>query len=193
MAASITTNAISGIDPASEVRVTPQSSPVVTPLGLSVPGPDKPAPATPGQSAPAPRTLAELVRAQMIGGAGTQARLDIQTECIAKVVHHEAANQPLAGQLAVAEVILNRISSGRFARTACGVANQAGQFFHTMGYHPKADHRWSTAVAVARVAKSEAADMAAPGALFYHASYVRPAWSHRRQLVARIADQLFYR
>ena len=120
--------------------------------------------------------------------------IDADTECVAKVVHHEAANQPLQGQLAVAEVILNRMRSGRFPTTPCAVANQPGQFFHTDGYHvPHSSPRWRTAVAIARVAEAGEAPPAAPGALFFHASYVRPAWSHRRPLVAQIADQVFYR
>jgi spore germination cell wall hydrolase CwlJ-like protein len=120
--------------------------------------------------------------------------IDADTECVAKVVHHEAANQPLDGQLAVAEVIINRTHSGRFASTPCAVANQPGQFFHTAGYHvPHSSPRWRTAVAIARVAEAGEAKPAAPGALFFHAAYVRPSWSHHRPLVTQIAGQVFYR
>jgi spore germination cell wall hydrolase CwlJ-like protein len=120
--------------------------------------------------------------------------LDRDTECMAKVVHHEAANQPLAGQLAVAEVIVNRVHSGRFAATPCAVANQRGQFFHTDSYHvPLTSPRWRTAVAIARIAETGEAPAAAPGALFFHASYARTDWSSRRAFVAQIAGQMFYR
>jgi spore germination cell wall hydrolase CwlJ-like protein len=138
---------------------------------------------------PAP-TLESLVatHAQNIGD------IDRDTECMAKVVHHEAANQPLTGQLAVAEVIINRTRSGRFPSTACAVANQRGQFFRTDSYHvPTTSPRWRTAVAIARIAQAGAAPPAAPGALFFHASYARPDWSRRRPLVTQIAGQLFYR
>jgi spore germination cell wall hydrolase CwlJ-like protein len=120
--------------------------------------------------------------------------IDADTECMAKVVHHEAANQPLAGQLAVAEVILNREHSGHFPTTACAVANQRGQFFQTESYHvPRASPRWRTAVAIARVAQTGEAHAVVPGALYFHASYVRTPPSHRRAETIQIADQVFYR
>jgi N-acetylmuramoyl-L-alanine amidase len=120
--------------------------------------------------------------------------IDDQTDCMAKVVHHEAANQSLEGQLAVAEVIINRIKSGRFASTPCAVANQPGQFFHTASYRvPHSSPRWRTAVAIARVAQTGAAKSSASGALFFHASYAHLDWGRRRQLVTQIGGQIFYR
>ena len=143
----------------------------------------------PADQEPAP-TLETLVEAQ----AQDIGSIDADTECLAKVVQHEAGNQPLKGQLAVAEVVLNRMHSSRFPRTACAVVNQPGQFFRIESYHVRrSSARWRTAVAVARVAEAGEAPAAAPGALFFHAAYVRPGWSHRRTLVARIAGQVFYR
>jgi hypothetical protein len=145
--------------------------------------------AAPRGDAPAP-TLESLVA---LRGQDLEA-IDRDTECMAKVVHHEAANQPLTGQLAVAEVIINRTHSGRFPTTPCAVANQRGQFFQTDSYHvPHASPRWRTAVAIARIAEAGEAPPAAPGALFFHASYARPDWSYRRPLVTQIAGQVFYR
>ena len=118
------------------------------------------------------------------------------TECMAKVVYHEAANQALTGQLAVAQVILNRTAGGPiFPTSVCGVVNQAGQFFRTRAFKvPHGDlARWRTAVAVAMVAQEKRFAQVAPGALFYHAAYVTPAWSHRHQRIAQIGDQIFYR
>ena len=118
------------------------------------------------------------------------------TECMAKVVYHEAANQALTGQLAVAQVILNRTSGGPvFPTSVCGVVNQTGQFFKTRHFKvPRNDlSRWRTAVAVALVAEEKRLAQVAPGALFYHAAYVKPAWSHHHQRIAQIGDQIFYR
>ena len=117
-----------------------------------------------------------------------------QTECMAKVIYHEAANQPLEGQLAIAQLILNRASSGRFPTSVCSVVNQPGQFFATRRFTaPAKSARWKTAIAVARVAMAYDLPQAAPGALFYHASYVRPSWSHKRVKVAQIGAHVFYR
>jgi spore germination cell wall hydrolase CwlJ-like protein len=119
---------------------------------------------------------------------------DAETLCMAKVVHHEAANQPLEGQLAVAQLILNRMTSGTFPKTICGVVNQPGQFFHISRYRaPVKDPRWPTAIAIARIARDGVMDPVAPGALYYHATYVRPAWMMKRVRVARIGQHIFYR
>jgi hypothetical protein len=140
---------------------------------------------------PAPiAALAGLVAAEM----AAPIKPDRQTACIAKVVHHESADQPLEGQLAVAQVVINRMRSHRFASTACGVADQPGQFTDIEDFHiPDGTVPWRTALAVARVAQTERAPSVAPGALFFHAAYVRPDWSRRHERVARIADQIFYR
>jgi spore germination cell wall hydrolase CwlJ-like protein len=122
------------------------------------------------------------------------AALDPELECMAKVVHHEAANQPLTGQLAVAQLILNRVKSPLFPKSICAVVNQRGQFFQTAAYRaPVTSPRWRVSVAIARIAREEALPPVAPGALFYHASYASPSWAHRRTLVARIGEQVFYR
>ncbi len=113
--------------------------------------------------------------------------------CLAKVIYHEAANQPLKGQLAVAQVILNRLRSAAFPKSVCGVVNQPGQFFRTDRYAVPHDPRWLTAVAIALVAQRERLDAVAPGALFFHATYVRPSWRAEHIRVAQIGDHVFYR
>lgn len=136
-------------------------------------------------------SLSNLVyqRSQDAGSANAE------TECIAKIVFHEASNQSLRAQLAVAEVVVNRThSGGGFPATACAVANQRGQFFPVSRYHaPKDSARWRTAVAIARIAQAGESPRVAPGALFFHAAYSRPAWSHTRPLVVQVGGQYFYR
>ncbi len=117
-----------------------------------------------------------------------------ELECMAKVVHHEAANQSHDGQLAVAQLLLNRVASGRFAATVCGVTAQAGQFFDVEAYSPPQDARWATAVAVSMEALGNAEREVAPGALFFHASYQKPTTFFRtRTPVATLGSHIFYR
>ncbi len=114
--------------------------------------------------------------------------------CIATGVYFESANQALEGQLAVANVILNRVESGRFAATPCAVLTQRGQFsFVRRGVVPTPpnDRRWQRAVAVARIAAEDRWTDPVPGALFFHATYVSPGWNRPR--VARLGDHIFYR
>ncbi|NWP61348.1 cell wall hydrolase, partial [Escherichia coli] len=64
-------------------------------------------------------SLSEAVAAQ-----DAPASLDSELNCLAVSVYYEAKSEPLAGQLAVADVILNRTESGRFPRSVCGVVTQ---------------------------------------------------------------------
>ncbi len=114
-----------------------------------------------------------------------------EVECVAKVVVHEAGNQPHKGQQAVAQVIRARMKSGRFASSACGVVKQRGQFFNVDAYDPPRNNgRWNTAVEIAKRTLSGKDEDVAPGALFFHSA---GASFPKRTRVAQIADHTFYR
>ncbi len=121
--------------------------------------------------------------------------IDSELECMAKVVMHEAGNQSRAGQLAVAQLIVNRLESGRFADTVCGVVNQPGQFFQTASYNPRRDgEAWRTAVSVSREAREGRTADVAPGAMFFRAAYAAPTSFFRtRTRVVTLGDHVFYR
>jgi N-acetylmuramoyl-L-alanine amidase len=121
--------------------------------------------------------------------------LEPELECMAKVVRHEAANQSRKGQRAVAEIILNRVRSGRFADTVCGVVNQPGQFFDIASYHPsRSTKQWRTAVEVSREVLAGEGEDVAKGAFFYHAAYQAPTRFFRgRQQILALEDHVFYR
>ncbi|WP_164156857.1 cell wall hydrolase [Sandarakinorhabdus rubra] len=115
-------------------------------------------------------------------------------ECVAKVVHHEAANQPLKGQIAVAQVLVNRVNKG-FGKDVCAVANQPGQFFRLNRYHPDRDSSsWSRAVDVARAVLAGEARDHSNGALFFHANWASlNGFFRTRTRVASVEDHDFYR
>ena len=116
-------------------------------------------------------------------------------ECLATAVFYESKGEPLAGQLAVAQVIMNRTESGRFPRSICSVVTQPGQFsFVRNGAIKTPDQRarhWATAVAIAQVALKDGWDETAPKALYFHARRLSPQWGHDR--VATIGNHVFYR
>lgn len=120
---------------------------------------------------------------------------DEELNCLAIGVYYESKGEPLAGQLAVADVILNRTTSGRFPTSVCGVLTQRGQFsFVKGGRLPDVDTSrpaWKTAVAIARIATQDLWDSPAEGALFFHARRVSPTWNHTR--VASLGNHVFYR
>jgi len=116
-------------------------------------------------------------------------------ECMAKVVLHEAANQPREGKIAVAQTLVNRLKAGRFGDTICAVAKQKGQFFHIAGFHPRRDtDGWQDAVEIAHEVLAGEADAVAPGAMYFRASYA-PANSffRKRERVATVGAHIFYR
>lgn len=152
----------------------------------------------PSEHAPA-ETTDHLVRggslAQLVANNLSSSTNSREEECLAIGVYYESKSESLNGQLAVADVILNRARSGRFASSVCGVLTQAGQFsFVRGGRLPSVDRgsrNWQEAVAIARIAKADLADSGIGKALFFHATYVSPGWSMTR--VATIGNHVFYR
>lgn len=136
------------------------------------------------------QSLADAVRAHVM-----PATLDRETECLAGAVYFEARAESLEGQLAVAEVVLNRAESGKFPKSACGVVFQRSQFsFVRGGAMPainKASRDWREAVAIARIAQDELWESKVSNALFFHASRVSPGW--RKQRIAQVGNHVFYR
>jgi cell wall hydrolase len=119
-----------------------------------------------------------------------------ELECLATGVYFEAKSEPLAGQLAVGQVIANRAEShGRFPSTYCGVLFQRGQFSFVRGHSlPHVSHsssQWQTAVAVAKIVDQGLKDSVVGDALFFHARYVSPGWHLKR--VASIGNHIFFR
>lgn len=144
---------------------------------------------TAGREYPAP-TLAALVADQ-----GSPEALDDEMQCLAGAVYFEAKGESLAGQLAVARVIVNRKESGRFANSLCGVVYQRGQFSfirnHAMPAIATAGRAWREAVAIAQIAYNDSWNSLAEGALYFHARRVSPNWNRAR--VALIDNHIFYR
>ncbi|MEA3003417.1 MAG: hypothetical protein QOH81_2205 [Sphingomonadales bacterium] len=137
------------------------------------------------------RSLAEMVESYA-AGAGA----DGEQECLANAVYFEAKGEPLRGQLAVAQVILNRTRSGRFPSSVCGVVKQRGQFSFVhrgrLPVVPRGSAAWRKAVAVARMAREGREERMASNALFFHARGVAAGWRGVTH-VGQIGNHIFYR
>jgi spore germination cell wall hydrolase CwlJ-like protein len=118
-----------------------------------------------------------------------------ELECLAAGIYFESKSEPLAGQLAVGQVIANRAESGRFAKTYCGVIFQRGQFSFVRGHSwpriAKDGRQWQTAVAIAKIVDQDLKDSKVGDALFFHAKRVHPGWGLKR--VASIGNHIFFR
>ena len=168
--------------PAPTVQTFGPSQPVVQPL----PAADAPVAIASNQEFD---TLDAAVAAQDAAVA------DDTLRCLAGAIYFEAKGEPLSGQLAVADVIINRTKSGRFPGDVCSVVKQRGQFsFVRGGSIPAIDGNragYRTAIAVAKVALRAAWQNPATDALFFHARQVTPGWGLTK--VAAIGNHIFYR
>lgn len=125
---------------------------------------------------------------------------DAELTCLAEALYFEARGEPVAGQKAVAEVILNRRDSGRFPGSVCGVVTQGSrggcQFSYHCGGNSRAIREKGAYMRVKQVA--QAALNGAPrnltgGATYFHTPAVRPSWSRRFTRTTRIGSHIFYR
>ncbi|WP_246053411.1 cell wall hydrolase [Paracoccus hibiscisoli] len=115
--------------------------------------------------------------------------------CMAEALYHEARGEGRQGQLAVAEVILNRVDSGTFPSTVCGVINQPSQFSYTIGGAKPIRNKaaYLRAQDIASEALAGAPRQLTGGATYFHTPAVSPAWSHRFQRTVQIGRHIFYR
>ncbi len=128
-----------------------------------------------------------LSLAQLVNEHSSSEVPNSEAECLAIAVYFEAKSESLAGQLAVAEVVINRSESGRFPKSICGVVKQPSQFSFVKGGRKQ----WRTAVAIAHIATQDLATGAVPKALFFHATRVSPGWKLKR--LATVGNHVFYR
>jgi spore germination cell wall hydrolase CwlJ-like protein len=134
--------------------------------------------------------LADKVAALRGSDAGSR-----ELECLAVGIYYESKSEPLAGQLAVGQVIANRAKSGRFASTYCGVLFQRGQFSFVRGHSyaqpARASRQWHNAVAMAKIVDQQLHQSTVPNALFFHAKRVSPRW--RLSRLGSVGNHVFYR
>jgi hypothetical protein len=150
---------------------------------------------------PAGQRVDAAARAVAMAAAATPEG-DGEWRCLAEALYFEARGEPLRGQIAVAEVVLNRRDSGRYPDTVCGVVHQGTgqldrcQFSYTCDGEAEsiADaEAWAQVGRVARAMLDGAPRGLTDGAMFYHADYVDPYWADIFAETAQIGDHVFYR
>jgi spore germination cell wall hydrolase CwlJ-like protein len=161
---------------------------------LSQPQADTPAQGNDDNAQQAPKPTGDL--ASMVAELRGPEAGSRELECLATGVYFEAKSEPLAGQLAVGQVIANRAQSGgRFPDTYCGVLFQRGQFSFVHGHSlpsvPRSNRQWQTAVAIAKIVDQGLKESSVGDALFFHARYVSPGWRAKR--IASIGNHIFFR
>lgn len=135
--------------------------------------------------------------------------------CLALNTYHEAKNQSLVGQIATAQVVMNRVEDNRFPNTICEVVkegptrpswedpNKEYPIKHRCQFSwycdgkddtPKNEKAWRKAQDVAFLVYYNKIQLdVTEGATHYHATYVRPAWAKTKKRTTRIEKHIFYR
>lgn len=126
-----------------------------------------------------------------------------EKHCLTEAIYFEARGESEEGQAAVAQVILNRVSSGLYPSSICGVVFQNRSHYHACQFSFACEGRslriteadsWKTAERIAdavTAGKTYLADVGA--ATHYHADYVRPYWARRLKRMDVIGHHIFYR
>ena len=125
-----------------------------------------------------------------------------QMSCLAEALYFEARGEPIKGQLAVGEVILNRVEDTRYPSSICKVINQgtgrrfACQFTYTCDGKLETVHErqpYEMALKIAKILLTTHDRKLTKGSTHYHSNYVNPKWSKKFQRVARFGRHIFYR
>ena len=135
--------------------------------------------------------------------------------CLALNTYHEAKNKSLVGQVATAQVVMNRVEDDRFPSTVCEVVKQGPTrpswedpekeypIKHRCQFSwycdgkpdtPKNEKAWRKAQDVAFIVYYNKIQLdVTEGATHYHATYVRPSWAKTKKRTTRIEKHIFYR
>lgn len=126
-----------------------------------------------------------------------------QRRCLATAIYFEARGEPVKGQLAVAQVVMNRVRSSIYPDTICGVVFQGQlrrtgcQFSFTCDGRTdvaKDKERWLLANRLAaQVTKGEVWLPEIGHASHYHATYVKPRWRREMNKVKKVGRHIFYK
>lgn len=122
--------------------------------------------------------------------------------CLTEALYFEARGESIKGQIAVAEVILNRVDSRKFPNSVCAVVNQGTGRIHRCQFSYTCDgiaeivnepEAYRNVGKIARALLDGAPRNLTLGAKFYHNHTVSPSWSRVFTRTASIDGHLFYR
>lgn len=126
-----------------------------------------------------------------------------QLSCLARNIYYEAGSEPFEGKVAVAQVTLNRMESGKFPDDVCQVIYQKNVFYERVvcqfswycdreaTVRPIHKGNYDESMEAAKKVLLEGFRLPSiKTALYYHADYVNPGWNKER--VAKIGRHIFY-
>lgn len=134
------------------------------------------------------------ILATVLNGYGPE--LDAkEVECMAKNIYYESRSEPIEGQIAVAQVTLNRVAHSNWPNDICSVVYEPKQFSWTWlekDQTPNDPIAYKRAAVVARDVMIGNVVDPTHGAVFYHATYVNPDWNQYMEVSKVIGAHIFY-
>lgn len=125
--------------------------------------------------------------------------------CLTAAIYYESGNQSMSGQEAVGIVVINRVYHPRYPKNICGVVYQSTtvhgkricQFsFACQPRSSRNPQRWNQSKIIATNLLHNRYHFAILSSLnrslWFHATYVHPAWAHHTQRTLKIGDHIFY-
>ena len=160
----------------------------------------------PVAATPKPATMSASLRATRKGTAGVSdvaAASRKEKKCLATAIYFEARGETETGQVAVAQVVLNRTRTKGYPRTICGVVYQNDNWRNACQFSFACDGRKDRITSPHHYELAEDIAMAVTaGKIFlsdvgssthYHATYVHPRWSRTMEKMKKIGLHIFYR
>lgn len=128
-----------------------------------------------------------------------------ELECLARNIYFESASEPFEGKVAVAQVTINRVNSGQFANTICGVVYQKNVVYEKVicqfswyceapaTIKVRSPELYRESMEVAKKVLLEGFRLPSlNNALYFHADYIKPGWNSKRVKLAQIGRHIFY-
>lgn len=134
----------------------------------------------------------------------TTAMRERQLSCLSKNIYYEAGSEPFEGKVAVAQVTLNRVNSGKFPEDICQTIYQKNVVYEKVicqfswacdrdsGARPPNNANYRESQEVAKKVLLE--DFRLPilkDAMYFHGDYINPGW--KREKITKIGRHIFYK
>ena len=144
----------------------------------------------------------QKIKKEYVKAKHKKAAMETQEDCLVKNIYYEAGHEPYEGKLAVAQVTLNRVESGKFPSSVCGVVKQKNvvedrvicQFSWVCENYasiPINRQMWEESREIAKkVLYENVRFVQLEDALYFHNDQVRPNWNKRR--IEKIGRHIFY-
>lgn len=133
--------------------------------------------------------------------AASAAEAQRAVRCLTDAIYYEAANEPLEGQRAIAQVVVNRVRDPHFPKSVCGVVYEGWQRHTGCQFsfvcdgslrHRRADPaEWRQLVPIAQAALDGYVVPEVGSATHYYAQYVRPYWKGTVDQITQIGQHIF--